>query len=294
MHPGDNVRNPALGRTVVVAVVIAVVVAATALATGGTVGGPASADPAATLSSPSTTASAGSPSASPTTPGPSATASPTAADATPAATRRQGIGQVRARLTDGQPLSITVLGDDSSVGDTGWVFLWARDTLGADHTVVYHEYSRATGGYTARTLSNKGPTVDVWNASYSSATAAKDTADLGKLYPQPTDVVILNLGHQEDPTTFDADVTTLWQAISAKQTPLGLVILQNPETATTGLQDIRMKNLARTADRLGLPTVDVAKAYTDASVPLTELVIGARPTEQGAQLWVATLTTALR
>lgn len=292
MHPGDSVRNLTPGGTVVVAViVVAVVAAATALATGGTVGGPASAGPTATASAPSATASALSPSASATTPDPSTTASPTIA----AAARRQGIGQIRARLTDGQPLSITVLGDDSSVGDTGWVFLWARDTLGADHTVVYHEYNRTTGGYAAaRTLSSKGPTVDVWNASYLSATAAKDTADLGKLYPQPTDIVILNLGHQDDQATFDADVTTLWQAVSAKQTPLGLVILQNPETATTGLQETRMKNLARTADRLGLPTVDVMKAFTDASVPLTELVIGARPTQQGAQLWAGTVTSALQ
>lgn len=291
MHPGDNVKNLALSGTVVVAVVVA----ATALATGGAVGGSASADPATAAPSAAVTA-AGTPSASPATPDASATAAPSPGDASSGAgARRQGLGQIRARLTDGQPLSITVLGDDSSVSDAGWVFLWARDTLGADHTVVYHEYSRSTGGYTApRTLSTNGPTIDVWNASYLSATAPKDTADLGKLYPQPTDIVILNLGHQDDPATFDTDVSTLWQAVTAQQTPLGLVMLQNPETATTSLQDTRMKNLARTADRLGLPTVDVHTAFAQATVPLTQLVIGARPTQQGAELWVATVTAALK
>ncbi|QGF24221.1 hypothetical protein [Raineyella fluvialis] len=224
---------------------------------------------------------------------PSTSVSASATPSSPAA-QRQGIGLIKARLNDQQPLSITVLGDDSSVGDTGWVFVWARDTLGTGHTVVYHEYSRSIGGYLGpRTLSTDGPRIDVWNASYASATTPKVAADLGKLYPQPTDVVILNLGHQDDPATIDADTTALWQAVTAKQTPLGLVILQNPETATTGLQDTRMKNLARSADRLGLPTVDVLRAFTDSKVPLTQLVIGARPTDQGVHLWVATLTTAL-
>ncbi|WOP17636.1 hypothetical protein [Raineyella sp. LH-20] len=289
MHPGDNVRNTAISGIVVVAVVIAVVVAATALATGGTIGGAVSAEP-----DPDTPPSTAATATAPTTPDSSPTATPTPGGVTGAGALGQGIGRVKARLGDGQPLSITVLGDDSSAGDNGWVFLWARDTLGADHTVVYHEYSRGTGYAAPRTLAANGPTVDVWNASYLSATAPKDTTDLASLYPQPTDIVILNLGHQDDPATFDADVTALWQAVTAQQTPLGLVMLQNPETATTSLQDTRMRNLARTADRLGLPAVDVHTAFAQSTVPLPELVIGARPTPQGAELWVATVAAALK
>lgn len=269
MYLGDRSKDLVLGALTV----IALVGSATALSAGGP-GTSSAPPPPATVS-----ASPGSPSAS-------VSAGPVA--------RRQGIAAVRSRLSDGRPVSITVLGDDSSVGDTSWVHTWAQ-TLTHGHTVVYHAYNPFKGAYDApRTLSGQGPRIDVWNASYSSATAPSVTAELDRLDPQHSGVVIINLGHQDNPDTFTTDVQKLWTALATRDDPLGLVMIQNPETVMGSLQHTRMEHLTEIADQLGLPTVDVYAAFTGSGQPLTNLVIGARPTPAGTTIWVDTLTAALR
>lgn len=258
--------------------VIALVVAATLLATGSAIARPL--DPSTPdSSSAEARANTGS------TPTTSSTPPP----------RLQGIDLVRARLADRRALSITVFGDDSSVGGTSWVHTWAQERLTAGRTVVYHAYNPWRRTYDAPlTLSHEGPRLDVWNASHASATSSSVAAELDRLDPGRSDVVIINLGHQEDPDTFTTDVGKLWTSLSARDAPLGLVMVQNPETVMADLQHTRMEHLMVTADQFGLPTVDVYAAFTASGRPLTSLVIGARPTPAGAAIWVDALTSALR
>lgn len=206
----------------------------------------------------------------------------------------QGIEAIQEHLASEEPTSITVIGDDSSAGNETWVRDWAENHLGESHAVTYRNYNRGTGAYSKpRTLTTEGPAVEVRNGSFRGANTENVQESLDTLYAEPSDIVVLNLGHHEKPDEMTQQVTDLWNALSAESPTLGLVVIQNPETATQQLQEMRMAALAATAEELDLPTVDVFAAFMEAEQPLPRLVLGSVPTEAGHTLWAQTMDTAL-
>lgn len=199
---------------------------------------------------------------------------------------RQGMDSIRTAINDEELTTITVLGDVSSTGEHNWVELWAEEHLADTHAVTYRTYDPATEDYAPpRTFSEEGPPVEIRNGSLRGATLDSTRENLDVLYAEPTDVVILNLGHNDAPAEMAGQITSLWEAIYDQAPTRGLVVIQNPETAFPEAQQTRMGTMAATAEELELPTVDIYAAFMDSEEPLPHLVLASVPTEAGHRLW---------
>lgn len=179
---------------------------------------------------------------------------------------------------------ILVLGDETGDDVWEWVDLWARER-GAPGALFV-----AGGEY-----SGADDETRVWSGSFAGATAAGALEDWDALWLSPDpDLVVMSYGRgYEDPEEVAPQLTTLRDKIatSAPEAPI-VVVLQ---AAAQGDEDADVRGVvAEWAADAGLPTIDVAEAFTATNLPEAELLRdGVQPTERGNQLWADAVSGAL-
>lgn len=192
-----------------------------------------------------------SPSASPST---STTVDPTEAPSPPSA---------RSLITSGEPVSLAVLGDQTSDGDAEWVGVMAA-LLGQDHRVELRglDPSDPTVYAKERSYGSSGSKISIRNASRAGVKADYAAPRLPLLVPVEADLVILNYGRNDSADKVAGRLEKTAKAVR-RQLPQArvLVTLQAP-TAGDGQQDVR-EAVSDWAEESDLPTLDIAAAFED-------------------------------
>jgi len=226
---------------------------------------------------------------------------PTAEPTTPTI-ESADLAAAAARLQDPDVgFTMTVLGDSTGNDPDEWVGQLAR-SLNTDYsrTVLYNGWDAAAGAYAPATLyqgSYSSQPVTIWNGSAAGMGPDYSLANLATLAPQPSDLLIVNHGHNFDgPNTGSGQEAELVTATAAQwqTTPAVAITLQNPRITTGEKQDANLATLASTFADSGYTLVDVASAFRaqpDLAAVLRE--DGTHPNEAGQALWIDTVRGVL-
>lgn len=123
---------------------------------------------------------------------------------------------------DGEtPISVLVLGDDTSNNRSEWVHLWG-ELASADRPVeVVHWAEASDVTYNEPDLFSEdgdGSPLTIWNASRAGANVAVTTERIDDYIPPDTELeaVIINLGANDDASSIPADLDDLRAAIQER------------------------------------------------------------------------------
>lgn len=222
------------------------------------------------------------------TPTPTATSSPTVSRSATPTPSPSGAPAVLARTT---PITIAVLGDQTSDGQGEWVSVMA-ELLGRNRQVTLHQLDpQDPTVYAGRQVfGSSGPRVDIYNGSRAEATADYAAQRLRFLSPKKPDLVLLNYGRNDSPGRVGARLQATATAVRAtwKDAVLG-VTLQPPSRGDAG-KEVRDGVIAW-AQTSRVPTVNVAAAFIKTG-EAEAYVSGRDPlamTAGGDQLWGSTV-----
>lgn len=240
--------------------------------------------------------------AEPAAPGmqPAAVQSPSESppSARPREARASSADNIRSLIESGDPARIVVLGDgtgaDDAAGTARWVSTWAGEL--ARQRPVHLKTMGPDGAYAGerRLGPSTGAPLEILNASDRPSRLSEITASADRLIPADADVVIVNVGHHESPTSLARDLASLRNEFP--QGAMGLVMLQNPQRGNgASIQQARVQIVRQWADQAGFPTVDVYRTFLDHPLPLAQLLGADRvnPNTTGSELWSATVVAAL-
>ncbi|KGN35697.1 SGNH/GDSL hydrolase family protein [Knoellia subterranea] len=221
----------------------------------------------------------------PTGASPTPTASKsTSASASPSPTPSTAAAAILARTT---PVTLAVLGDQTSDGKSEWVANFA-ELLGRTRQVTLHQLDPQDPTIYAadQTFGTEGPEVTIYNGSRAEAQADYAAKRLSFLAPRKPDLVVLNYGRNDSASQIRGRLDrTLAAARKAWPETLVVATLQAP-TADDGDQDVR-EQLAEWADENGVPTLDVAQEFLDTGEPNAYVSTRDRTamSGQGDRLW---------
>lgn len=224
------------------------------------------------------------------------TASPTPAPS-PRPPRTSSIDNIKTLLKSPEPARIVVVGDGTgrdSANAQGWVTLWA-DKLAEGRPVQLRTVG-ATGGYgPADDLGRgTGAAIEIRNASDRPGKLSDITADVAELVPQDTDVVIINVGHNESSVGLTSALNALVEEIPDGS--MALIMLQNPQRGNGQAdQQGRVREIRRWAEAQRLPVVDINAAFLRDPLPLAQLVLAdnTNPSRAGAEVWRNAMVSTL-
>lgn len=189
-----------------------------------------------------------------------------------------------------------VVGDSTGNETSEWVYLFITDLAAQypSHTFQYRLWNDGTQTYDAATTIATGAgtrTVTLWNASIAGATTQswQGTRITPAILATPADVVLISLGHNEQPDvgSWRGRYLSLTETISTRKPTTPLILIgQNPATANT-LQAQRIEVYRDIAARRGYGFIDAHHAFVEAGGNLT--VDGIHPTAAGSRLWADTV-----
>lgn len=214
---------------------------------------------------------------------PTATARATAAPKAPPSLRT-----FRTAVADAR--TILVIGDSTGDGPGEWVDLWAQD-LGGSREVTLHNWEVGAQDFSASPLVyGFGQALDLWNLS-SPDIGADPAQQLGSV-PTTPGAVILNVGHDRDPSSLRRTIRTTTAAIADRwgEVPCAWV-LQNPATQDADRQEAAVDVVRALATKQRVPVIDVHRAFRRADDLGALLADGTRPSPTGSRLWADTMRT---
>lgn len=217
----------------------------------------------------------------------SATSSSPSSSASGGASQEDGWSMGDARTALSAPDSrVLVLGDSTGDHPEEWVHQWAATR----EMPVAAWRTQSEDGYDGET-----PETRVWSGSMPGSTADYFEDHDEAIWPeQDPDLVILNYGHNYDSP--EAAVTSM-EALRGRLTeavpeaPI-VVTLQNPQADDANAPT--REAIADWAKEQGLPTIDVAKAFTQSLLLPEDLRVDSlHPSLAGTEVWVAAVSKAL-
>jgi hypothetical protein len=237
-------------------------------------------------------------SGTPSTEGPTADASPSPSPSESPG----GVQTAVTRLDDASaPFTLTVLGDSTGNDGDEWVANLARSIADEKgRPVTYCAWDAAAGRYSAPLTFGQGDAapVTIWNGSAAGEGPDYSLANLPALAPSPSDVLVVNHGHNfVTPQQGAADEAALITATAARwQTaPAVAVTLQNPRLTDAAAQDANLAAVRELVVDSSYAVIDVASAFR-AQPDLAALLQadGTHPDAAGQAIWVDTVRRALR
>lgn len=219
------------------------------------------------------------------------TPAPTAATIEPAAALVAGTG----------PLTISVLGDSTGNSTGEWVDLWARDLAAAGNSVTIHLWDQETEQWRDQTVSYPGGPrqITIWNGSMPGAQADYPRDKLDVIQPEQPDLLILNYGHNGQPSAISGTFQATLTAVDEKwdEPFVTVAVIQNaaaePRAVRSADNHAQVREWALSA---GVPVIDVRAAFEE-QPDLAPLIVddgtGVHPNEVGSRIWADTVTAAL-
>jgi hypothetical protein len=237
-------------------------------------------------------------------PSPVASERPSPGESTPDASSPLPPDDVRtavARLDDSSAaFTLTVLGDSTGNDGDEWVANLARaiaDEKG--RPVSYNAWDAAAGRYSAPLTFGQGDAapVTIWNGSAAGRGPDYSLANLPALAPSPSDVLVVNHGHNfVTPQQGAADEAALITATATRwqTTPAVAVTLQNPRSTDAAVQDANLAAVRELVVDSSYAVIDVASAFR-AQPDLAALLQadGTHPDAAGQAIWSQTVMAAL-
>lgn len=239
--------------------------------------------------SPSTGAESQGSSESPSAPTSPSTASTSASSASEGTPDGNDASDIRALLRAEEPVTVLVIGDESGAGTAGWVHRWAAG-VAEERPVDYQQWDGSAFTEPERLGGASGGVVTIRNASIDGATAGSLAQQLPQLNEPSADIVIINLGGNEQPDTVKAMMTALWEHLG--QDTLGAVVVQNAhKQGDPPRQKAAGEQMREWAQEASLPVIDVYGVFLHDSAPLATLLDegGQIPNASGAKLWAFTV-----
>ncbi|MER7073735.1 SGNH/GDSL hydrolase family protein [Terrabacter sp. NPDC000476] len=269
-------RDLALGVAAVLANVL-LVLGVVALATGRfsqSSGTP----PTATTSRPATTA--------PTTPSPSPS---TPTSTTPTAPT------ISTLLGSGRDATLVVLGDGTGDEAGEWVSAFAEQA-GDTHRVTLRglDPNDPTQYASKEKVGSAGPALTIWNGSRTGATADYPAKRLEFLGPRTPDAVLLSFGRDDTASGITAGLESTYRAVTARWPGAAVGVVLQGQDRDDAIGPVRTAT-RDWADSHGLPTIDVAAAFSAAGDPNAFVSVVDPPSTnaKGGRLWARTVLTAL-
>ncbi|MBJ7323341.1 MAG: SGNH/GDSL hydrolase family protein [Rhodococcus sp.] len=197
----------------------------------------------------------------------------------------------------------SVLGDSTGNEVNEWVHLLANKiAFDFAKTVTIHDWSDETNSYLASSTigdGGNGP-VSIWNGSVAGADARYVTEHIAALLPEPSDLVLFNLGHNYiSPGAAIQGQSNLLITIR-KQWPENrsaiAITLQNPRLDSSEAKQASKVNALRStfSGRADVSVIDVWSAFV-CSPELSPLLRtdGFNPSDAGQKLWMSVASQAL-
>jgi hypothetical protein len=212
------------------------------------------------------------------------------------------VPEVMARLSNAsQPWTMTVIGDSTGNAEDEWVYLSA-ESLGEqyDRPVIVHNWSVELNRYDSETSvgQGSGEPIIVWNGSASGAPPTYSNEHRETLAPQPSDLVIINHGHNMGDVENDMNELSEiadWVMSNQESAPALAVTLQNPRLDEQADRQAQIAELLEGAwpDR-GAAVIDVRSAFNDfGDISVLVQPDGFHPNTEGEVIWAETVLTAL-
>lgn len=185
-----------------------------------------------------------------------------------------------------QPFTITVIGDSTGYPKQGWVE-FAAESLSKklSRTVTVSVWNQDTSSYDVPHSYGSGePAVTIWNGSASGKDPVYSMANLSKLNKGPSDLVVINHGHNVQGT--ETVRTLMYQVANVSGGAAMAVVKQNPRTdpGAPGQED-RVGKIAGIATSFpGVQLLDVHKVFPADPAPWLS-ADGVHPNNQGYRAW---------
>lgn len=211
------------------------------------------------------------------------------------------VAEVVPALADpAQNFTLTVVGDSTGFPRQGWVEATMRQVRAATgRTISMRTWNQEKGEYDAPRVFGSGePTLIVWNGSAPGRDAGYSVQNLDALMPEPSDLVIVNHGHNiAAPAYAEAQLGRLFDAIRPKLATSTAVLMttQNPETGPGVERQKAVTDASKqTAERYGVEVLDPYAAYEQrADMPALLMPDGVHPNEVGYRVWAELVTQKL-
>ena len=225
----------------------------------------------------------------PTTTSTTATAS-TTTTATPAAPRSP-----EELLASGAKMTIAVLGDQTSDGESEWVTAFSQ-LLAQDRRVTLNRLNPADPTqYTIKaSFGSSGPATEVYNGSRADAPADYAAMRVPFLVPVKPDVVILNYGRNDSASNVKKHLEGAATAVKASYPLATVLVTLQPPTLDDQGKKVRAAAAAWARSKK-LRTLDIAAAFAATGAP-NSFVSAADPdvlNMRGDALWGQTVFTLL-
>ncbi|WP_114907076.1 SGNH/GDSL hydrolase family protein [Ornithinimicrobium murale] len=176
------------------------------------------------------------------------------------------------RFTEGEDLTVVVLGDQTGTDPADWVRAWA-ELLATERTVEYltPTVSDPTQFGEPTLLGNGESSVSIFNASLVGGTPDYAAERLGAYLPQGTDLVLLNFGRSNTDEDLEEGLDELWDALEDSTGAEVYAVVQPPrQDGAEQLTDLT-REWAQDADA---SVIDVAEVFEDEE--LTALTVSTR------------------
>lgn len=215
-----------------------------------TTGRPTIADPSPVIKTPSKTTT-------------TTTQRPTTSTTTTAPTPRTP----EALLASDAKVTIAVLGDQTSDGESEWVTAFSK-LLAQDRKVTLNRLNPADPTtYTIKTsFGTAGPPTVVFNGSRADATADYATKRVPFLVPTTPDIVILNYGRNNSTGNVKKHLQNVASAVQTAYPSASILVTLQPPTRDDQDKKVRTAVAAWAASKK-LRTLDVAKAFIGTGDP---------------------------
>lgn len=216
-----------------------------------------------------------------------ASAKPAMAGETQAALKVGDFQSVVEKLRSGaQPFTITVIGDSTGYPKQGWVE-FAAESLSKtlSRTVTVSVWNQDTSSYDAPHSYGSGdPAVTIWNGSASGKDPVYSMANLSKLNKGPSDLVVINHGHNVQ--GIETVRNLMYQVANVSGGAAMAVVKQNPRTdpGAPGQEDRVKKIEGIAASFPGVQLLNVHEAFPADPAPWLS-ADGVHPNNQGYRAW---------
>lgn len=202
------------------------------------------------------------------------------------APRAATLSDARAALDGASTLSI--IGDSTGNDADEWVALWAAD-LGRSRQVTVQQWLRGDWRPEQLTYGDRGARLTIWNAGEPGGAAAWAVGQLGTVQPEPPDLTLISVGHNNTSDDIVGQLDQLQQQLDPG-VPL-VLLLQNPGRGDRQKRQAATLHAANSWARdHRVPTIDVTAAFTD---PDRQMVDDAHPNAAGSRVWAERVGAAL-
>ena len=199
----------------------------------------------------------------------------------------------RTVLDDDKDPFVVVLGGDEGVGEGGWVQRMSTQAVERHRKVTYAGLDPADPTkYDEPVREGKGKSLWLRNGSVKGSSPSYATNRLRFLLPRNTDVVVISY-HPTSTKGLDRDLNDLLKKVKGQARGATVAIVLGPNAADGSGRTVR-KRQHDWAERNGVPTIDVHRAFSKASgQELRSEWEDTHLTEQGSDLWARTVLARL-